>query len=89
MIKVLEFCRKYRHEQRSPHNLDSIFRVENVSPGKAEKRLSTTPFNRFSLSFHQNDRTVSGHLILVTDDLENVGQGQNLQNDHFFTLEYL
>ena len=34
---------------------------------------------RFSLSFHQNDRNVSGHLILATDDLENVGQGKNLQ----------
>ena len=25
----------------------------------------------------------AGHLILVTDDVENVGQGQNLQNAHF------
>ena len=26
-----------------------------------------TPFNRFSSSFYQNDRNVSGYLILVTD----------------------
>ena len=37
-----------------------------------------TPFNRFSLSFPQNDRNMSGYLILVTDDPENVDQGQNL-----------
>ena len=36
-------------------------------------------FNRFSLSIHQNDCTVSGNLILLTDDLGNVGQLKNLQ----------
>ena len=41
--------------------------------------MSPTTFNRFSSSFHQNDRTLSGHLILVTDDLENVRQCKNLQ----------
>ena len=41
-----------------------------------------TPFNRFTSSFHQNDHTVSIHFILVTDDLEIAGQGQNLQNGH-------
>ena len=30
-----------------------------------------------SLSFHQNDRTVSDYLILVTDYLANEGQGQH------------
>ena len=51
-----------------------------MSPGKKRKRLiSPTPFNQFSSSFHQNYRTVSSHIILVTSDLENVGQYHNLQ----------
>ena len=37
------------------------------------------------IKFYQNDRTVSGHLMLATDDLENVGQGQNLQKCSFLT----
>ena len=69
------------HELRLPHNLVFIFQMENVSPGKREKKcwISTTQFNRFSLSFHQNDCNVSGHLILITNDPETVGQCQNLQ----------
>ena len=59
--------------------------VENVSPGKAEKTLniSTTPLNQFSMSSHQSDRDTSGHPILVIDDLEHVGQDQNLQKFSF------
>ena len=61
-----------------PHNLISIFLVENVSPRKTENvEYHPTPFNRFSRfssSFHQNDDTVSGHLIFVTDDSENIVQ---------------
>ena len=49
----------------------SNFQVENVSPGKTDKRLNIFDINQFSSGFHQNDRTVPGHLMLVTDDLEN------------------
>ena len=63
--------------------------MEYILPENTEKRWkSPTPFNRFSSSFHQNDRTVSGHLILATDDLEKVGQGQHLQKCSFLTSEY-
>ena len=41
-----------------------------------------------SSSFHQNYRTVAGHVILVTDDLQNVGQGNNLQKFSFLKHEY-
>ena len=54
-----------------------------MSLGKTEKNFEYLRFNQFSSSFHENDRNVYGHLILVTDDLENVGHGQNLQNAHF------
>ena len=32
--------------------------------------------------------SLSGHLILVTYNLENVGQGQTLQTSSFMTREY-
>ena len=70
------------HERRLPRNFILHFPVENVSTGKKteKKRLIyPTTLNRFSSSFHQNDRTMAGHLILVIDDPENVGQGQYLQ----------
>ena len=57
------------HEWRLPHNLVFIFQVENVSPGKEKCSISPTPFNRCSLSFHQNDCTISSHVILVKRDL--------------------
>ena len=42
---------------------------------KERKRLiSPTSFIRFSSRFQENDNIVSGHVILVTDDIENVGQ---------------
>ena len=53
--------------------------AECVTWKKQKRWISPTPFDRFSSSFHQNDRTVAGRLILVTYDLENVGQGQNLK----------
>ena len=37
MIKVVEFYKSVRHERRLPHNLVSIFQVENVSPGNIIK----------------------------------------------------
>ena len=40
-----------------------------------KSRISPSPFNGFS-SFHQNYRTVTDHLILVTD--YHLGQGQNI-----------
>ena len=57
------------------------FQVINVSPGRNRKKTSniSDTINQFSSVFHQNDRTVSGHLILVTVDPENVGKCQNLQ----------
>ena len=39
--------------------------------------MNISDTNQFSQNFHQNDRTVSGYLTLVTDDLENPGQGQH------------
>ena len=50
-----------------------MYHLEN----KKKRWISPTPFNRFSSSFHQIDRTVAGRLILVTDELESVGQCQN------------
>ena len=41
-----------------------------------ERYLRRHSSNRFSWHFHQNDHTVSVHLIVVTDDPENVGQGK-------------
>ena len=48
-------------EWRLLHNLVSIFKVENMLPGKAEKkrRISTTPIKRFSSSFQQNHCNIS------------------------------
>ena len=78
------------NEQRLPHYLVFIFQVENVSPEKKQRkrRISATPFNRFSSSLHQNDRTVCGHLFLETDEPENVGKCKNLQKFSFLKPEY-
>ena len=56
----------------------------NLEKQKKERRISPTSFNHF----HQNDRIVSGHQFIVTDDLENVGQGQNLQERSILAREY-
>ena len=50
-----------------------------------KRRISPIPFNRFSPSFQHS---VSGYLFLVSDDLDNVGQCQNLQEFSFLKLEY-
>ena len=47
--------------------IQSSFPMKNVS----QKNRKKIPFNRFSSTFHENDRTVSGNPILVTDYLEN------------------
>ena len=74
---------KMRHERRLPQNSVSIFQVENVSPRKLEKKwkISDTIQSIF-VTFSTKYRTVSGHLILVTDDLGNVGQGQKLEKNN-------
>ena len=71
-LKYLTSIKRVGYEWQLPHNLVSIFQVENVLPGKTrEKRyIFSTPSNRFSSSFHQHDRTVSGYLILVAGDPE-------------------
>ena len=43
--------------------------------GKCAAWKNRQKINRFSSNIHQYDRTVSGHLMHVTDDLENVAQG--------------
>ena len=77
MIKVREFYKKFAARMEVAAHLSLHF-----SGGKyviwEKQRKSFTPFNRFSSSFHQNDRNASGHLILETDDLEIIGRGQNL-----------
>ena len=42
----------------------------------------------FHKIFHQNDCTVSGHIILVTDELENVCQEFFLQKYSFLKRKY-
>ena len=62
-----------------------LFQVENVSPGKTAKTLNISDtIQLIFIKFYQNDHTVSGHLILLTDDLGNVGQCQNLQKCGYF-----
>ena len=75
-----------QHEWRLLHNLVSLFKVENVSPRK-KNWISPIAFNLFSSSFHQNDRNAGGCIILVTEDRENVGQGQNLKKILFFEAQ--
>ena len=51
----------------------------NTSSGKTEKTSNIFgTIKQILLRFHQNDRTLSGHLTLVTDDVEHVAQCQNL-----------
>ena len=68
MIKALEFYNK------CSAGMDVAAQGGTCVTWKTQREtLCTAVFKRFSPSFHQNDLTVSGHLILVTDDLENVG----------------
>ena len=48
-----------------------------------KRKKTMTPFSRFSSSFHRNDHTLSGHLMLVTDDLKNVRKVKITKNAHF------
>ena len=57
---------------------------------KRKKRcISPTRCHWFSSSLHQNHRTMAGHLILVTGNLENVGHDQKLQEFSFLKCEFL
>ena len=73
-------------------NLVSILQVENVLPGKRKKNVEY--LRHRSRDFHHiftemiANRTVAGHLILVTDDLENVGQRGNLEKLLFMMRKY-
>ena len=71
MIKILsESMRSLRHEWRLLRNLVSIFQVQMSHLDEHKKRwISPTPFNRFSSSFHQNDRTVAALPISVTEEI--------------------
>ena len=60
-----------RREQWLPHNLVSVFQVENVTWKTEQPWISLTSFNRFSSRFHKNYRISSGHLTVVTDDHTN------------------
>ena len=66
------------------------FSVENMCRLKRRKKRwpSPTPFNRFSSDFNQNYHTLFGHLTLLTDNIENLGQGQNLQKGTFLKRKY-
>ena len=54
LINVLEFCKKCS-KRRFPHNLASIFRWKK----RKKCCIYLTLFNRFTSSFHQNERTVA------------------------------
>ena len=78
MIKVLKFYRKYTAWMKVLHNLVSIFQGEKFTWKYRKKTLNIYNIRLILSSFHQNDHNVSGHVILVTDGLENVGEGHNL-----------
>ena len=46
---------------------------------KTEKKNIYDIIQPIFITFYQNNSNVSGHQILITDDLENVGQCKNLQ----------
>ena len=49
--------------------------------GKRKKTLDISDtIQPTFIKFHQDDRIVSGHLTLVTDDLENLDQGIQMDN---------
>ena len=51
-IQKLEFYKHLWHEWWLPHNLVAIIQMENVSPGRTEKRwIAQTQFNRFYAKF--------------------------------------
>ena len=60
LLKVLEFHKSARHDLHSLH-----FPGGKCVTWENRKRhgIHPTPFNQFPSSFHQNDRTVTGHLI--------------------------
>ena len=60
------------------------FQVENESPRITAKTFDISEaLEPISLGFYQNDCTVLGHIILDTDDHENIGKCQNLHKHSF------
>ena len=84
MIKILEVYEKCTVRTEVAAQLSLHFLRWKICHLENTDKSSPRPFNRFSSSFDQNDRTVSGHQILINFDLENVGQYQNLQKFYFF-----
>ena len=68
-----------RYEQMLTHN--SIhFQVGKCVTWQTENKLNISDaIQPIFIMLLQNDHTGSGHLIFVRNDVENVGQGQNLQ----------
>ena len=86
MIKVLEFYKKCASwlevaAQLSLHFPDG--KCVNWKNRKKNIGHLLTPFNWFSSNFYQKYH----HLILVTDDPENVGHGKNVQKLSFLTFK--
>ena len=89
MIKVLDFYKKNcAARMEDTAQLSLYFHVENVSSKKQKKLIIYDTIQPILSGFHQNDSHVSGHIILITDELENVDQGQNSQKCSFLTREY-
>ena len=74
VLKVSKKCAAWMKAQ----HLVYIFRWK-MCHMKKRKIKNIEYLRHHSIDFHQNDRTVSGHITLVTDDIENLGQGQNLR----------
>ena len=86
MIKVFEF------NEMDGHFIEVAGQHSRHVPGekcivwkKQQKTLNISDMiQAISSSLRQNNHTVSGHLMHISDDLENVGRGKNLQNSHFW-----
>ena len=52
-----------------------------------KKNIEYLTFQTFFIKFSPNDRTVSGHLMHIRDDLENVGRSQNVHKEIFLIGE--
>ena len=99
-IKVLEVHKSVQNERGSPPNIVVRWKfggleklnncvVENGWPGKTTKpwNIAETIQPMFKFS-PKKDRPESGHLTPVTDDLENIGEGQHFQKANFRKRDY-
>ena len=87
MIAVLEV---YKQSAVSNWNLVCIFNVVNESPGKMRKNIKylwhySTNFSKIFIKMTSICLTI---LVIVIDDLGNLGQCQNLQNSFILKLVY-